>query len=126
VLAGCLGIPILLIGLGIAALVIMGVSNGGHLGAPNDFPVYAGAQKTYEFTTVGTNGTTVRVTWAMRSSSDSVTAFYAEKLNQSPWTITQRDPACGCMDFSKKDATRGRLQVLGQGTGALVQAEFRH
>lgn len=117
---------ILIAGLAGAALVIgallvmsslaKGWNEGGAFGVPKDFPIYPNATLDGVNETFGTNGTRVTATWEADASLDTVTAFYAERLDQGSWQISRKNPVDGTWEFRSADGKiRGYIQLSGHG-----------
>ncbi len=57
-------------------------------GFPSTFPIYPGARLTQEGNFTSNGKTTWAMEWETLDSVDKVQAFYADKLNKDPWTIS--------------------------------------
>ncbi len=57
-------------------------------GFPSNFPIYPGARLTQAGNFTSNGKTTWALEWETLDTVDKVQAFYADKLNKDPWTIS--------------------------------------
>jgi hypothetical protein len=115
-IAGTVGGLLIIGGLAAAASLTKGWNTGGAFGVPQDFPIYKGATLIGVKESIGSSGTSVSASWDADASVDTVTAFYADRLNQPPWAITAKNAIDGTWKFRRTDGKMtGLIQLSGHG-----------
>jgi hypothetical protein len=113
---GTLGGLLIVGGLAAANSLAKGWNTGGAFGVPADFPVYQGAALIGVKESISSDGTSVSASWDANASLDTVTAFYADRLNRPPWAITAKNPIDGMWKFRRTDGKMtGLIQLSGHG-----------
>ena len=93
-----------------------GWNQGGAFGVPQDFPIYPSATLSGVKETVSTSGTRVTATWEADAPLDTVTAYYAERLDRGSWQITGTNAVDGTWEFRRTDGKiHGYIQLSGHG-----------
>jgi hypothetical protein len=130
VLAGCCAVPAALIGLAVIFVIVIGITHPPTQAKPSDFPTYPGARQTgfYTFVGAGNNGfgpgTTITETYSTPDQVATVTAFFQDRLGTAPYQISNVDPSCGCMDWSRDGGFMGKIRLAGLGTSTSYQVIF--
>ena len=115
-IVGIVGGLLIVGGLAFAGSLAKGWNAGSSFGVPQDFPIYPGAGLIGVKESFGSNGTSVSASWDATASLDTVTAYYADRLNQPPWTIIRKNPSDGTWEFQRTDGKmRGLIQLSGHG-----------
>lgn len=116
-LASGAGAALIIGALWVATTFFTGSNLGRVFGVPQDFPIYPGAGLVGVRENFGSNGSSVIASWEVDAPVDKVTAFYSDRLNQAPWTITQNNPSNGSIEFQRTNGkSRGIIQLFGQVT----------
>lgn len=103
-------------GLALVGSFEKGWNAGGTFGVPQDFPIYPSAGLIGVKESFGSSGTSVSASWDADASLDKVTAFYSNRLNQSPWAVTAINPTDGTWKFRRTDSKMtGLIQLSGHG-----------
>ena len=93
-----------------------GWNQGGAFGVPQDFPIYPNATLSGVKETISTDGTRVTATWEADAPLDTVTAYYAERLDMGSWQITGKNAVDGTWEFRRTDGKiHGYIQLSGHG-----------
>jgi len=93
-----------------------GWNQGGAFGVPQDFPIYPNATLSGVKETISTSGTRVTATWEADAPLDTVTAYYAERLDMGSWQITGKNAVDGTWEFRRTDGKiHGYIQLSGHG-----------
>lgn len=121
VIVGTVGGLLLVGGLALAGSLAKGWNAGSTFGVPQDFPIYPGAGLIGVKETLGTNGTSVSASWDASASLDTVTAYYSDRLSQSPWAIVRKNATDGTWEFQRTDGKmRGLIQLSGHGQSTRI------
>jgi hypothetical protein len=113
---GTVGGLLIVGGLALVGSLGKGLSAGGTLGVPQDFPIYPGAGLIGVDENFSPSGTTVNASWDADASLDSVTAFYSTRLTQHPWVVTATNPIDGTWKYRRTDGKMsGLIRLSGHG-----------
>lgn len=116
IIAGLLGGLLLIGALLLLNSVVKGWNQGAAFGVPNDFPIYPNATLVSVNENISTSGTRVTATWEADAPLETVTAYYAELLDQGSWHITRKNALDGTWEFSRADGkVHGSIQLSGHG-----------
>jgi len=116
-IVGTVGGLLIIGGLAAANSLAKGVNKAGVSGLPQDLPIYQGASLIRVQESMASDGTSVSASWDAEASVDTVTAFYADRLNRQPWAVTATNPLDGTTwKFRRTDGKMtGLIQLSANG-----------